>query len=30
MDEYQKKKLQNLQSNTDGVKYNFKVTEIKL
>jgi len=25
-----KKKLQNLQSNTDGVKYNFKVTEIKL
>jgi len=24
-----KKKLQNLQSNTDGVKYNFKVTEIK-
>ena len=25
-----KKKLQNLISNTDGVKYNFKVTEIKL
>jgi zinc protease len=25
-----KKKLQNLESNTDGVKYNFKVTEIKL
>tara|TARA_B110000008_G_scaffold239784_1_gene246702 strand:- start:18318 stop:21176 length:2859 start_codon:yes stop_codon:yes gene_type:complete len=25
-----KKKLQNLQSNTDGMKYNFKVTEIKL
>ncbi len=24
-----KKKLQNLESNTDGVKYNFKVTEIK-
>jgi zinc protease len=24
-----KKTLQNLQSNTDGIKYNFKVTEIK-